>query len=65
MGAHSWRFYLDIDSFGIYGLKSDVIPLPHGKLKQTLEDLVPDRFARFLTHRLHAGSFLVVQMHKR
>ena len=58
------RGLFEVESIGIYGLKSDVIPLPYGRLKQSLENLIPDALARFLTHRLRAGSFLVAHMHK-
>jgi ubiquinone/menaquinone biosynthesis C-methylase UbiE len=53
-----------IESMQIYGLKSDIVPLPYGRLKQFLEDLVPDSVARFLTHRVRGGSFLVAHMRK-
>ena len=53
-----------IESMQIYGLKSDIVPLPHGRFKQFLEDLVPDRFASFLTQRFRGGSFLVAHMRK-
>jgi ubiquinone/menaquinone biosynthesis C-methylase UbiE len=52
----------NVRSVQIYGLKSEVVPLPHSGLKRFLEDLVPDTFARFLTHQLRGGSFLVAQM---
>jgi ubiquinone/menaquinone biosynthesis C-methylase UbiE len=48
----------------IYGLKGSVVPLPHGRLKQFLEDLVPNAAARLLTNRLRGGSFLVAHMGK-
>jgi ubiquinone/menaquinone biosynthesis C-methylase UbiE len=53
-----------IESMKIYGLKSDILPLPYGRLKQFLEDFVPDNVARFLTQRLRCGSFLVAHMRK-
>jgi SAM-dependent methyltransferase len=53
-----------LDSVEIYGLKSDVVPLPYGRLKQFLMDLCPDALARFLTRRLHMGSLLVARMRK-
>jgi SAM-dependent methyltransferase len=52
----------EVRSIQIYGLKSEVLPLPHSRLKRFLEDLVPDAVARFLTHKLRGGSFLVAQM---
>lgn len=54
-----------IDSMQIYGLKSDIVPLPHGRLKQWVMDLVPDAVARFMTRRLRMGSLLVAHMRKR
>jgi ubiquinone/menaquinone biosynthesis C-methylase UbiE len=54
----------ELESLQIYGLKVEVVPLPHGHLKQFLVDLVPDRVASFLTHRLRGGSFLVAHMRK-
>jgi SAM-dependent methyltransferase len=54
----------DIPSVEIYGLKSDVVLLPHGRLKQFLMDLLPDRLGRFLTRHLRMGSLLVAQMRK-
>jgi SAM-dependent methyltransferase len=53
-----------LDSMQIYGLKSDVVPLPHGRLKQFVMDLIPDSFARFLTRHLRMGSLLVAHMRK-
>ena len=49
----------------VYGMSIEVIPLPHGRLKRILERLLPDRLARFLTHNLAMGSFLVAQMTKK
>jgi ubiquinone/menaquinone biosynthesis C-methylase UbiE len=54
----------EIAAVKIYGLKGDVVPLPHGRLKQFLEDVVPDGVARLLTNRLRGGSFLVAHMRK-
>jgi hypothetical protein len=54
----------EIDAVKIYGLKGDVVPLPHGRLKQFLEDIVPDGVARLLTNRLRGGAFLVAHMRK-
>jgi ubiquinone/menaquinone biosynthesis C-methylase UbiE len=53
-----------VDAMSIYGLKSDVVPLPYGRLKQFVMDLLPDSLARFMTSRLRMGSLLVAHMHK-
>ena len=53
-----------IDAFAVYGQKSDVVPLPAGRLKDRLLALLPDPLARFLTHTMRMGSLLVIRMHK-
>jgi SAM-dependent methyltransferase len=58
------RDLFELNSIRIYGMKSDVLPLPHGSLKQTLMSVLPDALARFLTRRLRMGSFLVASMRK-
>ena len=63
-----WRAATDglfkIESIQIYGLKTDVIPLPYGRLKSLAEAVMPDAFARFLTNRMRMGFFLVAHMRK-
>jgi ubiquinone/menaquinone biosynthesis C-methylase UbiE len=58
------RDLFTVESTQIYGLKTDVIPLPYGPLKRFVEHRLPDGFSRFLTNKLRMGSFLVVQMRK-
>jgi SAM-dependent methyltransferase len=53
-----------VDALEIHGLKSDVVPLPYGRLKQFVLDLLPDSLARFMTRGLRMGSLLVAHMHK-
>jgi hypothetical protein len=53
-----------LDTVTICGVKSDVVPLPHGRLKDYLVRALPDSSARFLTRYLRMGSFLVAQMRK-
>lgn len=58
------RALFSVEAMTVYGLKSDVVLLPHGRLKQLIMDLCPDALARFLTRRLRMGSLLVVRMRK-
>jgi SAM-dependent methyltransferase len=58
------RSLLTVDWIRIYGLKTDILPLPHGRLKSGLEQAIPDSFAHVLLHRLGLGSFLVAHMRK-
>jgi len=53
-----------LDSMRIYGLKSDLVLLPHGRLKQIVMKLIPDSLARFMTCRLRMGSLLFAHMRK-
>jgi SAM-dependent methyltransferase len=54
----------EVKSTQIYGMKSDLVPLPYGRLKLRLMNLIPDSLARFLTRRLRMGSFIVATMKK-
>ena len=49
----------------IHGMSVELIPLPHGRLKDFLLRLLPGRVARFMTHNLAMGSFLVAHMIKK
>lgn len=51
-----------IDATKVYGLKSEIVPLPYGFLKRTIEWLLPDSIARFFLRRLRMGSFIVAEM---
>jgi len=53
-----------VDAFRIYGLKSDLVPLPAGRLKDTCESMLPDVVARAFTNSLGWGSFLTIHMTK-
>lgn len=54
----------NIEATRIYGLKTELIPLPHGWLKSRLEAAVPDALGRLMLSRLRMGSFLVADMRK-
>jgi SAM-dependent methyltransferase len=54
----------DVERIRIYGLKSELIPLPPGRLKRAVEALLPDWLTRFGTNTLGMGSFLVADMRK-
>ena len=58
------RGLFTVEAIEVYGLKSDIVPLPHGRLKDALMRLIPDAVARFLARHLRMGSLLVVQMRK-
>jgi ubiquinone/menaquinone biosynthesis C-methylase UbiE len=56
--------FLTVTSIRLYGMKSDLVPLPHGRLKQGIMRAIPDAAARLLTRHLRMGSFLVATMVK-
>jgi hypothetical protein len=56
--------FFNVESIQIFGLKAEVLPLPHGRLKSTLETLMPDSVGRLFTNKLRMGSFLVAAMRK-
>jgi SAM-dependent methyltransferase len=54
-----------VDECRIYGLKSDVIPLPAGQIKDLIEGILPDALSRTFTNTFGWGSFLTVHMTKQ
>lgn len=54
----------DVEDISIYGPKSDVIPIPAGKVKSFLERAVPSVITRTMTNSMRMGSFLVARMRK-
>jgi ubiquinone/menaquinone biosynthesis C-methylase UbiE len=50
---------LKVKNASVKGQKSDLFPLPQGKLKSSLMRIVPDRFTRFLTNQCRMGQFLI------
>lgn len=58
-----WRSALEknfvIEDMFVCGSKTDLLPLPAGKIKNFLMRLLPNPLNRFLTRRLKYGSFLV------
>jgi SAM-dependent methyltransferase len=56
--------FLTVESVELYGMKSDLVPLPHGRIKQAMMRVIPDTAARLLTRHLRMGSFLVATMTK-
>lgn len=53
-----------VDDVKIYGSKSELIPLPNGKLKAAAKALIPNSFSRLLTNRCRMGMFLVSALKK-
>ncbi len=48
----------------VYGKKTELVPLPAGKLKERIVSSIPNSFSRFLTNTCQWGSFLVSRLGK-
>lgn len=61
--ARSWKIlageYFSVNYVTVKGAKSDVLPIPGGRVKDALMSLFPDSVARFLTHQCGMGGFLI------
>jgi SAM-dependent methyltransferase len=53
-----------IEDTRVYGKKTELVPLPAGRLKSFLVDMVPNSLSRFLTNKCRWGSFLVTRLRK-
>ena len=66
--ASEWRQLVSdlflVKEIRIYGKKTELVPLPAGKLKDLLVELMPNSFSRFLTNKCRWGSFLVSRLVK-
>jgi SAM-dependent methyltransferase len=53
-----------VEDTRIYGSKSELLPMPSGRVKNLLRSSIPNWGARFLTNRCRAGMFLVTILRK-
>jgi ubiquinone/menaquinone biosynthesis C-methylase UbiE len=62
----SWRRFaspwLRVDQVAVHGAKTDLFPIPGGRVKDALMSATPDALARGLTHGAGMGGFLVSRM---
>jgi SAM-dependent methyltransferase len=54
-----------VNDVRIYGSKSELLPLPSGRLKSTVQSLIPNSVGRLLTNSCRMGMFLVSTLEKR
>jgi len=54
----------ELNDVRIYGSKSELLPLPSGRIKSTLQSLLPDSAGRLLTNNCRMGMFLVTTLKK-
>ena len=55
----------DVEDVRIMGSKSELVPLPGGKLKTAVLNAIPDSFGRLFTNSCKMGTFLVATMKKK
>jgi ubiquinone/menaquinone biosynthesis C-methylase UbiE len=55
------KFY-HIEDILVFGQKSGLIPLPAGKIKDLILQLIPNSLSRFLTNKCQMGEFLVAKL---
>jgi ubiquinone/menaquinone biosynthesis C-methylase UbiE len=48
----------------VFGSKPEILPIPAGRLKNRLLDLIPNSVSRLLTNQLRFGQFLVSDLRK-
>ena len=53
-----------VDSVRIFGLKTEILPMPGSRVKTFFEGCIPNTIARGMTNTLRMGSFLVAEMRK-
>jgi ubiquinone/menaquinone biosynthesis C-methylase UbiE len=53
-----------VEDVKIFGSKSELLPLPSGRIKNTLQSLLPDSAGRLLTNNCRMGMFLVTTLKK-
>jgi len=56
--------FFSVEEIRIYGSKSELIPLPDGRLKTRMKSLIPNSWSRLLTNRCRMGMFLVSTISK-
>jgi len=56
--------FFTTEDVGAFGPKTDFVFLPPGKVKELVKRLIPNAIARFFTHTLKMGCFLVVRYKK-
>jgi ubiquinone/menaquinone biosynthesis C-methylase UbiE len=54
-----------VKKWEVFGSKSQIIPLPYGRVKESIMALIPNRVGRFITNRPFFGFLLVSTLQKR
>jgi hypothetical protein len=57
--------FFSVEDVKIMGSKSELIPLPGGRVKSAVLSAMPDAVGRFFTNSCRFGTFLVSTMRKK
>lgn len=57
--------FFEMSRFSVIGHKTQILPMPTGRVKEWVGRLIPDEFGRWLTNRPFFGYMLVAEMTKR
>lgn len=53
-----------VSDIRVYGKKTELVPIPAGRVKNALVSMIPNSFSRFVTNTCRWGSFLVTTLEK-
>jgi ubiquinone/menaquinone biosynthesis C-methylase UbiE len=53
-----------VEEVRVYGKKTELVPMPGGKLKDLIVGMIPNSISRFFTNTCGWGSFLVTRLRK-
>ena len=54
-----------VEDVKICGSKSELLPLPSGNFKTTLQSIIPNSLGRLFTNQFRMGMFLISKLEKR
>lgn len=54
-----------VERIAIFGSKAEIIPLPAGRVKKFIMEVIPNNLSRFFTNKMEMGSFLVSVLKKK
>lgn len=51
--------FFTVEDVSVYGSKPEIVPLPRGRVKDSILKIIPDSMSRFMTNKCRMGTFLV------
>jgi ubiquinone/menaquinone biosynthesis C-methylase UbiE len=56
--------FFKVEDVSVCGSKPEIVPLPRGRVKDSVLKVIPDSMSRFMTNRCRMGTFLVSVLKK-